>query len=116
MPNGGGGGPSSDGLVDLGGDNSIGRYCGGGVVTLGPLLRGHQHHRRAGARCRGAQRRGDLCGGTLPFMAKSRQIKCRMETRMELVSGLAILPLSSSLFLPLLSLVIFFAAFTQRLE
>jgi hypothetical protein len=29
MPNGGGGGPSSDGLVDLGGDNSIGRYCGG---------------------------------------------------------------------------------------
>jgi hypothetical protein len=53
---------------------------------------------------------------TLPFLARSHRIKCRMEAKIALVSGSAILPFSSSLFLPLFSLVIFFAAFTQMLE
>jgi hypothetical protein len=69
-PNGGSGGPSSDGPGDLGGDSSMGRYCGAGVAALCPLLRGRRCRGRAGAQCGGA-----LHGGVLPFLARSRQIK-----------------------------------------
>jgi hypothetical protein len=83
-PNGGSGGP-----VDLGGDGSIGLYDGGGVATLGLLLWGHWRRRRAGA-----QR-----GGALLFPMRCHRIKWRIEAKIVLVSGLAILPLSVSLLL-----------------
>jgi hypothetical protein len=59
---------------------------------------------------------GGLRGGTLPFSVRSRRIKCRMKARMALVSVSTILPSSSSLFLPLFSLMIFSTIFTERLE
>jgi hypothetical protein len=39
MPNGGSSGLGGDYSVALGGDSSMGRYCGGGVPALGLLLR-----------------------------------------------------------------------------
>jgi hypothetical protein len=70
MSNGGSGGPSYVCSGTLGSDGSIGRYCGGGVAALGPLLRGRRCRRRAGAQCGGALR-----GGTLLFLTRFRQIK-----------------------------------------
>jgi hypothetical protein len=51
------GGPGSDGPGDLGGDGSMGQYCGGSVAALGLLLQGRRRHRREGAWHGGA-----LCG------------------------------------------------------
>jgi hypothetical protein len=62
----------------------------------------------------GAQRRGALCGGALPFSARSRWIKWRIEAMITLVRGSTIL--IEFFFLPLFSLVFFFLTFTQRLE
>jgi hypothetical protein len=49
MPNYGSGGLSSDCSGALGSDGSIGRYCGGGVAALGPLLRVRWRRQRARA-------------------------------------------------------------------
>jgi hypothetical protein len=73
-PNGGSGGLGSDDPIDLGGDGYIGRYCEGGIVVLGPLLRGCRRHRHEGARR----------GGAL-FPVRSCQIKWRIEARIVLV-------------------------------
>jgi hypothetical protein len=91
MPNCGSGGPSSDCSGALGGDGSMGRYCGGGVTALGPLLRVRRRRQRARAWRGETQRGGALRGGTLRFPARSRQIKWRIEAKIALVRGSVIL-------------------------
>jgi hypothetical protein len=88
-------------MGDLGGDGSMGRYCGSSSVALGPLLRGRRCRRRAGARRGGTQWGGALRGAALPTPVRSPRIECRMEARIAFVSGLAILPSFCLLFSPL---------------